>query len=168
MDYFEVYCLVFKYLEIFFMLHLLLIFEFVSIVFGEYTLYGFNYFKLIKVFCFICLFVCHDLGCGLSWYILHRHLKGMYIMLLLGEVLYKCWLYSVSWWRCWVFTYSCWFGLVFLSNVGRRVMKSLIIIVSLSIFFSQFYQVLLLLFFSSVIWCIYFRTATSWTSSSIS
>ena len=46
----------------------------------------------------------------------------------------KCWLYSVGWWCCWVLFYSCWFGLVFLSNIGRRVMKSLITIVNFSVF----------------------------------
>ena len=40
--------------------------------------------------------------CDLSWWMFHMILKRVYILLLMDEVVCRCWLYSVDWWCCWV------------------------------------------------------------------
>ena len=41
-------------------------------------------------------------GCDLSWWMFHMILRRVYILLLMDEVVCRCWLYSVDWWCCWV------------------------------------------------------------------
>lgn len=75
----------------------------VTIVVREYTLYYFNYFKSVK----ICI-IAHHMIC--FWWIIHMHLRRMYILLLLGGMFCKCQIRSG--WLVVVFSlYAYWFSI---------------------------------------------------------
>lgn len=90
---------------------------------------------------------------GLSWDTFQGQSKRMYILLVLGEVFYKCQVDPVGWWCSWVFLYPCWFSVDrVLAIVQGGMMKPPAVIMDFPSFPFSCVFFLLHIFYGSVVW----------------